>query len=343
MIKAFFSLVVHDLAVAFKNRSVYLIAAIPLLIFASLVWVDVSHGPTPQSRIGVVRGFTYPAGMIPSLESAHELFRVRWVRDADDGKILLQEKQIDGLILPGDRSKSGGSLVVVRRESIQTIAILEGVNALQKAMRGADVDWIESIRPLNNAGIQQQSLPTWILMMTLLVGFIILPTQVAEEKEKKQTLGLFQTPLGEHQWLLSKLLVGFVLVLGAASLFHVFNLVPSKNWFGYVLFLALGSFYVCSAGLLMSMFCKTQASARAFGLILYLPHLLPSALADFSQKMSVLARFIPSYQFYEPMKTFILVGGEVTPFYREALALLIGGGLCYGLAYGLLKRRWLLQ
>lgn len=343
MIKRLYSLVVHDLAVAFKNRSVYLIAAIPLLIFASLVWVDSSHGPRAKSRVGIVRDLAYPAAMIASLEAAPELFQVVRVRDASEGKTHLSEKLIDGLILPGDGKKSGGSLVVVRRESIQTIAILEGVNALQKALRGADVDWIESINPMNDGGIQQQSLPTWILMIALLVGFIILPTQVAEEKEKKQTLGLFQTPLDEHEWLMSKLLVGFILILGAASLFHILNLVPSKNWLGSLIFLGLGSFYVCSAGLLMSMFCKTQASARAFGLVLYLPHLLPSALADFSQKMNVLARFIPSYQFYEPMKTFLLIGGGIAPFYGEALLLLIGGGLCYTLACGLLKRRWLLQ
>ena len=289
-----------------------------------------------------MRGLTYPAAMVPSIEAAGDLFAVQWVHDVDDGKAQLREKLIDGLVLPGSGPKGGGSLLVARRESIQTLAILEGVGALQKSLRGADVDWIETIQPLTDGGIQQQSLPTWILMISLLVGFIILPTQVAEEKEKKQTLGLFQTPLEEHQWLLSKIVVGFILVLAAASLFHLLNLVPSKNWFGYLLFLGLGSFYVCSAGLLMSMFCKTQASARAFGLVLYLPHLLPSALADFSQKMSALARFIPSYQFYEPMKNFLLVGGGIAPFYGEACYLLIGGGVCYGIAYVLLKRRWLL-
>jgi hypothetical protein len=57
----------------------------------------------------------------------------------------------------------------------------------------------------------------------------------------------------------------------------------------------------------------------------------------------MLARFIPSYQFYEPIKTFLLIGGGIAPFYSEAFYLLIGGGLCYGFAYALLKRRWLLQ
>lgn len=60
----------------------------------------------------------------------------------------------------------------------------EGVSALQIAVEGKGKHWISENRPLLESAVQKQTLPTWILMLVLLIGFIIIPTQVAEEKEK---------------------------------------------------------------------------------------------------------------------------------------------------------------
>jgi hypothetical protein len=65
-------------------------------------------------------------------------------------------------------------------------------------------------RPARSIG---KPLPTWILMMVLLVGFIVLPAQVAEEKEKQWLLGWMQTPVREIEWLGAKLTYGLVLML----------------------------------------------------------------------------------------------------------------------------------
>lgn len=336
-------LVRHDLAVAFKSKSLFLLCFIPLLVSASLAWVDYSDGKFPVSRIALISGGSYPPTMVSSVESAKGLFAVNWIATVEEGREKLKNKMIDGVILPSETGVRGGDLLVSRKESIQTVAILQGVTALQKATLGAYVDWVGAIQSLTEGGLQQQSLPTWVLMTSLLVGLIILPTQIAEEKEKRQILGLFQTPLREREWLMSKLVMGMLLTVAAAALFHVLTRVPIKNWIGYVSFLGLGSFYFSSVGILMSLLCRTQASARAFGVVLYLPHLMPSALADFSQRMNTLAQFVPSYQFYEPLKGFLLIGSGVNLFYGQAIYLFVAGGVCSGIAYLLLKRRWRIQ
>jgi ABC-2 type transport system permease protein len=52
---------------------------------------------------------------------------------------------------------------------------------------------------------------------------------------------------------------------------------------------------------------KRQNSCVAF----YLPHLLPSALSDFSQQLTAVAPLLPSYQFYEPLKSILLEDGRI--------------------------------
>ncbi len=79
---------------------------------------------------------------------------------------------------------------MLKKEALITLSIVESFSAIQKAVENKSTNWISEIRPLQEEGIQKQTLPTWILMLVLLVSFIIMPAQVAEEKEKKLLLAL---------------------------------------------------------------------------------------------------------------------------------------------------------
>ena len=187
-------------------------------------------------------------------------------------------------------------------------------------------------------------LPTWILMLVLLVGFIVLPTQVAEEKEKKLLLGLLQTPIREVEWLLAKVCLGMILIAVAALFFHLlmtFDFDPGGG-LSYVVFLMAGGFCFSSFGIFVGFLCRTQASARTLGVLFYLPHLLPSALADFSEKLNSVAPLLPSYQFYRPIKSILLEGGGLSDFPLQLLALLGFGLVTSFLSYQLMKKRWLM-
>ncbi|MEI6824576.1 MAG: hypothetical protein WCK54_03215 [Desulfuromonadales bacterium] len=69
-----------------------------------------------------------------------------------------------------------------------------------------------------------------------------------------------------------------------------------------------------------------------------LPHLLPSALSDFSQKLTAVAPFLPSYQLYEPIKSIILDGGSISKLSQEWLYLLIFGLASLCGSYLLMKK-----
>lgn len=181
-------------------------------------------------------------------------------------------------------------------------------------------------------------------MLVLLVGFIVMPAQVAEEKEKKLLLGLLQTPIHEVEWLVSKVMYGTILIVMAALFLHLLtnfdlDFITGLNYFSLLI---AGGICFCSFGVLVGFLCRTQASARTLGVLFYLPHLLPSALADFSKSLNSVAPFIPSYQFYRPIRLLLLEGGGV-PFFTGELLVLLGVGIFTALlSYVLMKRRWLM-
>jgi ABC-2 type transport system permease protein len=342
MIRTIVTLTLHDLATAFKNKTIFLIFFIPLFVFLSLKLVDRGADDIKKINIGLMRDEIHAPVIQHTIESADRVFSVFRVASEEEGKRWLREKKIDGLLVRSDKEPNSLVLVVLKKESLQTLSIVESISALQRVAEGHDVNWISAVKPLEEGGIQKQTLPTWILMLVLLVGFIIMPAQVAEEKEKKLLLALLQTPMREIEWLGAKVLSGMILILTAVLFLHLLGEFEPGNILSYVAFIVVGSFCFGSYGILLGFLCRNQASARTLGVIFYLPHLLPSALSDFSQKLTAVAPVLPSYQFYEPIKSILLNGGNSANISLEWLYLLSVGLLALFLSYLLMKKRWLM-
>jgi len=344
MIRNVAILTFNDLAIAFKNKTLYLILFIPLFVFVSLKLVDGNEPNVQKIKIGLLEKGNYFPAMIQSLQSADRVFAVSWHPNEEEGKRWLKERNGDGILVPSGNETEGCALIVLAKASFQTVAIVESVSELQRALEGKSKNWISEVRSLQESGLQRQMLPTWILMLVLLVGFIILPAQVAEEKEKKLLLGLLQTPIREVEWLLAKVCLGMILI-GVATLFlHLlmkfdFALVGGLN---YLAFLMAGGFCFSAFGIFVGFLCRTQASARTLGVLFYLPHLLPSALSDFSQELNSVAPLLPSYQFYRPIKSILLEGAGVSDFPLELISLFGVGLFTSFLSYRLMKKRWLM-
>jgi ABC-2 type transport system permease protein len=335
-------LVLNDLAIAFRNKTFFLIMFIPLFIFVSLNLIDVNSEEASKIKIGLVQNYAYSPEIADSIKAADNLIEVTWVHNEADAVRLLKEHKIDG-ILTGDKRVSGSlALLVLKKESLQTIAIVQSITALQKTAEGTGPDWITDINSLYEGGMQRQTLPTWILMLVLLIGFIILPAQIAEEKEKKLLLALLQTPIHEVQWLIAKLLLGMILIITAILLLHLLGRFGPVNLFDYIAFILAGGFCFSAYGIFLGFLCRNQASARTLGVIFYLPHLLPSAMSDVSQKLAVVAPFLPSYQLYEPLESILLEDGDLVNMFSDWIYLFLLGSLMFYLSYLLMKRRWLM-
>jgi len=342
MIKNIITLALNDLAIAFKNKTIYLIFFIPLFVFLTLNFVDQKDAPVKNIKIGLLQKEAYSPVIIKSIEAAEKVFTIYWLINEEEGKRRLKEKKLDGILIKSEREPQRLELLVLTKESFQTLAIVESFSAIQMAVEGDGKNWLSDIKPLQNSGIQKQTLPTWVLMLVLLVSFIIIPAQVAEEKEKKLLLGLLLTPMREFEWLLAKLFSGMILIHLAVLFLHLLGKFEQGNSLSYVAFLGVGSFCFSSFGMLLGFLCRTQASARTLGFLFYLPLLLPSALSDDSQKLSAIAPLFPSYRFYEPIKAILLEGGRMSEFSLEWIYLFLVGLVTYFLSYWLAKKRWLM-
>jgi len=339
MIKNLALLITNDLAAAFKNKSLFLILFIPLFAVLSLKLVDRSPGDFGRVNLGIVQNQRYPYSVMNALRSADRAFSLETVISIDEGEALLRERVLDGILV---REGGGLELVVLKKEAFKTLAIVSGLTELQRKTEGRNPNWITDIRPLHAGGFQFQSLPTWVLMSILLVSLIILPAQVADEKEKKLLLGLLQTPMRESEWLASKVLTGMALSILAVLLLHVMGLFGAGNAVAYITFIVAGTFCFSSFGVMLGFLCASQSSARTLGVLFYLPLLLPSALSDFSSRLSSIAPLIPSYNLFEPVRAALLEGGRIADFtFDLACLLLIGLAACF-ITLKLIKKRWLM-
>lgn len=335
-------LALNDLAIAVKNKTLLLVLFIPIFVFVALNLVDTTDTEVRVINLGLLQDQVYTPEMTQGIAAAHKSIAVTWLHNKEQGLRLLKEQHIDGLVSRHDDNPANLAVLVLKKESLQTIAIVQSLSALQKAVEGHPPSWIVEIKGLHHSSVQRETLPTWILMVILLVGFIILPAQVAEEKEKKLLLGLLQTPIHEAQWLTAKLMMGMVLTLTATLLLHLLSNVWPQHLLSYLVFILVGSFCFSAYGIFLGFLCRNQASARTLGVLFYLPHLLPSAMADVSQKLTAVAPFLPSYQVYQPIQAILLEEASITQMTFDWLYLLLLGSLMFYLAYWLIKRRWLM-
>ncbi len=342
MMRNILVLVFNDLAIAFKNKTFFLILFIPLFVFVSLSLVDGISAEASKVKIGLIQHDTYAPEITRSISAAENLVEVTWVKNEKDGIRLLKEHQIDGILTSNEDATGSLVLLVLKKDSIHTIAIIQNISALQKAAEGTGPDWITGITSLHRGGVQRETLPTWILMLVLLIGFIILPAQVAEEKEKKLLIALLQTPIHEVQWLIAKLILGMVLIITAVLFLHMLGQFGPVHLFGYITFILAGSFCFSAYGIFLGFLCRNQASARTLGVIFYLPHLLPSAMSDVSQKLTAVAPLLPSYQLYKPLQAILLEDGRLADMTFDWVYLFLLGALMFYLSSILMKRRWLM-
>jgi ABC-2 type transport system permease protein len=332
----------NDLAIAFKNKTFFLILFIPLFVFVSLNLVDQPGSGTSKVKIGLIQHYDYSSEIVRSISASEKQVEVTWIQNENEGTRLLKEQKIDGVLTGNEKNPGSLALLVIKNDSLQTIMVLQHFSALQKAAEGNRPDWITDIKSIQQGGVQRETLPTWILMLVLLIGFIILPAQIAEEKEKKLLLALLQTPIHEAQWLIAKLILGMVLIITAVSFLHLLGNFGTVNLFDYIFFVVVGSYCFSAYGIFLGFLCRNQASARTLGVIFYLPHLLPSALSDVSQKFTAVAPFLPSYQLYKPLQSILLQEGRMADMTYDWVYLILLGSIMFFLSYYLMKRRWLM-
>lgn len=336
-------LLFHDFAFAIKSKSIFLVLFIPLFVFTSEYLLDQSKTEVDKFKIAVVSTDNGSSSLTKLFQQAEKTVEITEVKNEAEGRLLLSDHSVQAVVFDKAPPLRQLLLIVLRKDSVETLAMIQLFSTLQRVHEKNNPSWITEIKSLREGGLRSLTLTTWILMLVLLVGFIILPAQVAEEKEKKLILALLQTPINETQWLLSKILFGVLLGLASVVLLLVLSQFIPKNPIASFTFLALGSYCFSAAGIFLGLLCRHQASARTLGFMFYLPLLLPSALSDFSKKLTAFAPFLPSYQFFSPLHDLFFDAAKWNALAFPLTYLTVLGSVLMGLSYLLMKMRWLMN
>ena len=341
--KNIFILLFHDFAFAIKSKSIYLALFIPLFVFTSDYLVDRSKIEGDKFKIAFVSSDAHISPVAKALKQAEKMVEVIPVKNEAEGRIFLKDHTVQGVVIEEKPGSNQLSLIVLRKDSAETLAIVQLFSALQRAQESNNPSWISQVTGLHEGGLQSLNLTTWILMLILLVSFIILPAQVGEEKEKKLILAVLQTPILESQWLISKILFGILLSIASIVLLALLGHFVPDNQLECLAFIVLGGYCFSAAGVFLGLLCRHQASARTLGFIFYLPLLLPSALGDFSKKLTAVAPFIPSYQFFSPLHDLLFEGEHLSGLIFPMAYLFGLGSVFLCCSYLLMQKRWLMN
>ncbi len=103
MIRNIITLTLNDLAIAFKNKTIYLILFIPLFVFLSLKLVDRKDANFQKIKIGLIQKEKYAPVIIKSIKAADKVFAISWLSNEAEGKGWLKEKRIDGLLIKSEK------------------------------------------------------------------------------------------------------------------------------------------------------------------------------------------------------------------------------------------------
>ncbi len=343
MIRNVIILLAHDLAVGIKNKTLYLILGIPLFVYVTLTFLDPADTSPVPATIALLESESYEPVLLDSIRRASGAFVVHGAPDETVAMRWLKDRRIDGILTPaGDTPQL--RLTVVRLASAETLNILQQLSILQDRAENNPPGWIAAVQALQAGSIRQQTLPTWVLMMVLLVSFIVLPAQVGEEKEKQLLTGWMQTPVRESDWLAAKLAYGMALILVSVVLLQwMSGTSAGTHGMRYLAMLVAGCFCFGSLGITIGLLCRNQASARTLGILCYLPLLLPAALSDMSRNMRNLAPWGLSYHFYEPVRSLLLEDGvSAACFTRSGASLVAIGLLACLVSHWLIRKRWLM-
>lgn len=213
-----------------------------------------------------------------------------------------------------DRSLEGDQfprldLVVDESYRGQVALIREAVRAALREQAGQEIPAdvrVDKVREFTGAP-RKTLLPIWVVF-TALGALMVTASTLVEEKEKKTLSAILAAPVELWEVLAGKVLAGTLLAALASVLVLALNQGFTSAWPAQLLLVTLGSAVFAVIGTLVGLSVQSQATANAVLSGLYLLLFVPVALADVSQAMFQVARWLPTYYLQTALNQTILAG-----------------------------------
>lgn len=275
-----------------------------------------------------------------------ELIRIETVASWEEGRQLVVRGRAPALLgVPADFDRDLGQdqfprldLAVDESYRGQVAVVREAIRAALREQAGQEIPAdirVDKVREFTGAP-RKTLLPIWVVF-TALGALMVTASTLVEEKEKRTLSAILAAPVELWEVLAGKILAGFFLADLASILVLALNGGFTSAWLAQLLLVSLGCAVFAVVGTLVGLSVRSQATANAVLSGIYLLLFVPVALADVSQAMFQVARWLPTYYLQTALNQTILGGagwGEV----GTALEILAGTAVV-AFAIGLVQLR----
>ena len=301
----------------------------PLLVTFLLKVVFISLlAPKPRLAIADLGGsrIVKIAENIPEIklihaENAFHLRNLVEAHDADAGIIL--EENFDDALRAGEKPRlefflSGESLLSNRvLLAVSTLDLVRGVEARPDpvAVRIHDSGEGEKYSP-----ISVRIVPSILIFVMLVAGVFVPAFMLVSERERKTLHALLVTPVTMSEILISKALLGILMVMAMSCLTLALNGALRGGILGLLLFLMVGAVMCIEVGLIYGTTAKDAKSL--YTLIKSLNVLLagPVIFYLFPRWPQWIARLFPTFWFIDPLYRISLQGASFHDVKSDLLA-----------------------
>ena len=220
------------------------------------------------------------------------------------------------------------------------------VRALVKTPEPARFTWIDvdkeaSKQSPGGLGLEQMLLPLLLIMTLGMIGAMVVPLLLVEEKEKRTLDFLLASPASLKEIIAGKALTGVGYTVLIAGLLLVVNRQLIGNWPLVVLTILLGLVFVVAVGVFMGSLLNNTMQVNTWAgtvLIVLMAPSFPSL--GLPAALDTAMRFVPTYYLTEALK--MSLAGNVTSTIWRHLGVLVACSLiAFVAAVWALRRRQL--
>lgn len=347
-----------DFLDAVRNARLLVIILMPIGFSLLYGFIFASSGDITQVTIVV-----YDPGHSQLVEDLAQPENIHIVRVASPGEIeevMRAETAIGGLVIPADYD---GALREGRQPALRVLVngslggrartLPRMVEGTLRAMLGHDPPARIEIRALNprpeperEFDFQRFMLIIWLMMTLTMIGVMIPPTLLVEEKEKKTLATLLVTPASYADVVAAKAIIGFIYVALVALVILAMNQGLRSDIPLTVLVISLSSLFVVELGLCMGALFNSVMSLNTWNFVVMLPLMMPGILVPVISAgvfrlgaVEMVIRLIPTYYTARAMQE--VFDGTATPgsIAGDVVVLLAGIAITFAAAIVLLRRR----
>ena len=255
-----------DIVDAIRNR--YLLTALITPLFVALLFRVLLPGDNPRNLLTVVVHDPGNSALVADLRNTPQMSVVQADSAETTASEVEKRKAIGGLVVPVnfDADVTAGkqpelTIYVNNKKSIFEQAAFrrlldQQVQALVKHSPPARVVWIDVDKDTNEqsrggVGLGQMLLPLLLIMTLGMIGAMVVPLLLVEEKEKRTLDFLLASPAKLQEIVAGKALTGVAYTLLIAGLLLFLNRRLVGNWPLTLLSILLGLVFVVSIGIFM--------------------------------------------------------------------------------------------